>query len=1449
MKKTLLIVFVVLVLLGGGVYFVLPTTINWEKYTQEVSAAVKNATGRSLSIQGTPVFTMRPVPVLKLGKLTMANATGASMPNMMTAEGAEIQFDAGALFRRQTKIKKVTLHSPKFFVEYLQDGTPNWQPAFLLRAPSGKGVGFESLMVKNGSALVRPDKYSDAQNWNDINAELFADSLQGPFFLEGNLAALSTTFGFSMKIEKIEAGRSPEFDLRLTNAPAEASFSFTGGYGAKDGDKDSLEGNVNFEIRQTARAAQFLSPESKSLPAGLFQPLVGNMIVKNNSANRTTEFSEVLFKYGTSSATGKFTVRRLSPEEKAALEDGRYRPAQAAGSPAKDADGEDDIMLIDPDHPETRVSLAGLPEKLNIHENSLPKIIKGDFLFSKFAADVWVKNFPALVDALSSSNGAGASGDEYDLDVAFDTVDLNRDLVRQAKVTLTDDPKGIKFAGLRASLPGNGSIEGDIVLQTDSKQPLLTGNVKISADNTAALLRWAGVDVPEEIPQNLLRSMEMSTGFKSAKTGIILENTDLALDRIKAKGGLSVRWEGRKAAAVVADVNELDFDVYFPKSREQAVKTQEEFFSTALTPSQKVRRLFDTLAFLNDRDVSVKLKTGSLSWGGVKTGALSADVSAVRGFMQIRDLSIKDFATASWEVKGGVSGFGGVPSFKNLAVNFDTKRLGDFLKTAGFAMPKELMRSDALNLAAETDGTLDLFDFGADVRMGGFRAVGTGSFQNAPDDSDFSVQLSVSHENTRNFMRLFTDKYRPALSNPGMFKGSAHVLKNDKVVQLSDMTVSIGENTFKGALKYDWSKQLPALSVQLNAQELEPFAFLPRLNFLDPAAVSISGDKKDAKDDAESNGKGFFTPLAKTYAFPKAPLDLSFLGNYNADIQVRSDKLKFDKLVLNNVDLALLLQPSLFKLDVRYAEWEGASVVSIIDIKTPQGQVPAAQWRLRLANLSGRENVFGRDGKDLSFGSMTMDMNLTSQGKTAQDMLDALSGKGKVSFESAVLEGVDLLAMENALSGRGQAARDLLLQSAATGRTSLEKLELQYNVANGSFTLSPLHFGYSGKTSARNHLIYDYGKRTLKGELSTDLSSLSTPPVYTGKLPLFRMQFEGTTDAMTVSDNAQEIALLMQTVENEAAERIKAENEMARQREEENRLFLKRQLDREFGMLENDLQNRLGDLQKKIDLLTPYEDKVYAVQKHVILLRKHLQTLKKSEEEIATAKNDGNTTRESLKLLKEKLEKAWTPLQQEIDTTFTTARLTGIRGSIDDLIIRANDLLKQAAKTKAAHPDLKAVSSGVDDIVAGIRDLNAQKEKALKSDDTSALTLMLADAEAIFAKSSAAFEMLGDAAKKREAEIKAAEEAKKAAEEAKRKAEEAAKKAAEEAEKAAEAERRRTIVRKDGVTRSDDRPAAGTSSGSGSGSGFKLILEEKETAPSSSSTSSSGGTGGIIRRR
>lgn len=158
----------------------------------------------------------------------------------------------------------------------------------------------------------------------------------------------------------------------------------------------------------------------------------------------------------------------------------------------------------------------------------------------------------------------------------------------------------------------------------------------------------------------------------------------------------------------------------------------------------------------------------------------------------------------------------------------------------------------------------------------------------------------------------------------------------------------------------------------------------------------------------------------------------------------------------------------------------------------------------------------------------------------------------------------------------------------------------------------------------------------------------------------------------------------------------------------------------------------------------------------------------------------------------------------ETEQVYFSAQLEGARGLIENRQIQARKWLEQAAKIKASYPEEKEIASAADLISQEIKKLDDFVVQAEKTEDYHPLTLMIADADAVFEKIKKSFESAEQAAKKKAEEIKAKEEAKRKAEEEHKKAEEAAKKAQEEAKRKAEEERSRTIFRTDGIRSSSN---------------------------------------------
>lgn len=1436
MKKLIIILIVLVAAAGAGIYFILPTNINWEKYVQDVSADVKARTGVALNIQGKPVFSMKPSPMLKLGQIRVGNVKDASYPQMMTAVSGEILFDTASLFRRKIKVKKVVLTSPQFYFEVLPNGKWNWQTAFFDKAGANSTIGFDSLLVSGGSAEVKNDKYTPPQKWDRINAEMFADSIQGPFFFEGNFGAISSNFGFSLKVEKYLSGQSPDFSLRLINAVAEASFVFTGKYGLSDTDRGMLTGGLTFDIRKPDQFFALLYPQEK-LPAEIFQPIVGNFKINKTAQTRTSKLTDILFQYGTSSATGSLSVRTLSSQEASELQ------AKEEEIAAED-DFEDEIILRDPNNPAEAVRIDDAPvAQTKVAQNLLPKVVEGSFVFSKLDADPFVSNLSSLLSFLAKREALSKTKDKYSVKLVFDAVNYKGDVIHQLGTQLKSSPEGVIFEKLSATLPSNAYVDGQAVLAL-TENPLLSGNVSMEASNVSALFGWLKIPLAEEIPQNLMRQFKLEADFKVASGGVVLQKMKGSLDKSDFSGDFAFRNGQRKAISFTTNVSDLNLAEYFPASSKAAIQKREEF--SRLTLKNKVHDLFARLAFFNEFDINADLTSQKMAWADINAENLKMDFSVVRGQMKINEISAKKFLASTISLQGELEGFGAEPKFNNFAVNIDAQQLSSLTQAIGVSVPKSLSPQDKMTLSAKLSGSMMMMDFDAFVDFELARFGGKGNFKEiAPDTFDWDAAAVIQHKNFRNFVRLFTSSYKPVLANPGMLDFKGQLIKNKDVFQILNMDARVGENHLTGTVKKRVQSGVPVVEADLAGENLALLGLLPQVNFADSLFVDTT--KRMPENVWETDGA--LTQFAKSLSFSKKPFDFSFLGKYEATIALKTNNFFLNSFVLSDFDGIVKLTADKIVIDVRRALWNNANFGGIFNL-IPMKDSLTVRNALRISNIDVPANLFVSSGLNVGkIKKMVLNMNVDGSGKSTDALISSLTGKGTLSFEEAEVDGIYVKQFLVDLKKLPDLSKKKLETIALDGRTEISRFSSEINIKDGTLTLRPGSFFYNGNKNETPFFTYNYLARILSAGVSFPTGIPSVPDI--------SLSIEKTDDQPAVlSQNITGVIDAYIAFGEEQKKQAQEKELQQRKKEEEAQAKIRNMRLERLNRIDEKLTLASADLSKKLSVLRPLSEKVYQLHKHLVVLNDAEKALIALSDAVQKAKADPKSD-EEINALEDKLKADYFDKEKEIDSSYNVAMIVGLRGSIFDVSNQANELLRSEMKALSAHEDLLEIEKNVNEIKALIITI---KEKQTRSETDGLtpedLTILLGEVEADFDKIKGLHQKTLDLIEQKKVRMAQEEKAKKEAEERKKKEEEEAKKAAEAAAAAEKAkqeaeirERQRTIVRKDGIR--DTSNAKVLKTGKSASATLQAIATEKTEAAATdeSKTEEKKENSIVIRRR
>ena len=1421
MKKLLLIVFLLLALAGGALYFIMPSNYDWDGYVKEITAQVRKQTGLSLRIQGTPQFSMTPSPMIKVGRITLGNVRDGTFPQILEAQSAEFLFDKGLAFKRQIHIKKIVLKNPKLSLERLPDGKWNWQAAFFDRRSANAAMGFDGVLMTDATVEVKHDKYTPVEIWKNMNAELLADSAAGPFFFEGNVAAMGTTFGFSFKSDKFGKNESPNVALRVINAPAEATFTFSGKYGLTDGDKGDISGNITFDIRKTEVLFSLFS--NQKLPAVLFQPAVGSAKIKSSASARQNILSDFLFKYGQSSATGSVKIKTLSPEE-----------ASAVQAQKEEEEDEFDLVLRDPNNPNETVSLSDAPaSQTKVAEFLLPKEYEASFIFTKFAGDVFFDNMKNIANALAASGTFSDRGrqDKVSVDLTFDAAEYKNNMIRRMKVKAQTTEDGLDFPVFGASLPGDIDVSGSgrLILK---KSPVLDAAVKIDGENIGTTLRWLGVETQGDLSSAALRNFRASANLKAVEGGLTLKNIDALLDRSSVRGAVGLRFGARPAVQIAAAVSEWDASLYFPRTSNAFADSFENLKSKGA--DEKIKALTESLTVFNDADVAVGLSAESMSFGGIDARKVKIGFTAQNGAMSVKEFSADNVLDADVRAAGTIKRFGSDPVFENFSVEAETKKFSVFAKNAGITgLPAELERQDNVRVSTVMNGTLDSMNFKAEMRTDTLSVSANGQIKRKENGfaADFSAEAKA--DNFRKFVLLFTNKYRPMNANPGAMTLTANVSVEPLSTKLTAAHLTVGRNVLDGTLEWDKSGEIPQFSMTVGTPKLYYAEIMPSVNVLT--------DFNAAETD---ENKPFFSPgmLAgmEQISFPKTKFDFGFMGHYKLIIALNADKVLLPGLVLSDVDASFgtTKDGNSFYMNIDKSKIDGAQAVLSAG-GTVTGNTADVHIQFSLLNVNIDSVLFGDDDgpdlKQIKQGTLT----LTGQGVGASmfDFAQSFDGKGSVTFDQATLTGMSYDALDPQLASLVPERKNYVRGAVFSGETVLRQGDLPYTVKNGEFLFEGIKAQYGDEQKEAGTLTY----KPFAGEFRAAMSFvLKTPNV-----PEFWLYVTKRAGQMlVVGDNLDDLILLGVMRHDERQQAVEQQREQTRQvLEKQAQEELKRRQDLMFA-LEKEFSPVVQDLSKKVAELSQYKD-VYQVERYFASVEKTYNSANELLEKISKGARSSDSTSNDLLEWRRQVAQNFVNRQSAVEKDFLMAMSLGVKGRIFDFFRQANTVLSDLAAKKMTHADVPAVAAAVSAVMQDVAKLKALEQQAEKEQNFEKQTVLLSEAGTVFqrvvAENGKAEAAIADVAKRK----KEAQEAAKAAQEARQKAEAEAK-AAQEARQKAEAEAKAAEEKKRQAT---IHRRGGTTSDAKEGAAAVLQPQEPALVPAKAETAGAPKTGGIIRRR
>ena len=339
---------VILVLVVGLVIYL--KSIDFNDYKPQIQAAVQEATGRTLAIDGDIKLSISFHPALEIDGVHLSNAAGGSRANMVDVERLELELSLWPLLAGNVYVERLILVRPDILLETLSDGSENWvfatekadeqAPAEATdQAQSAAVLPQVHRMLISEAKLVYRDgktgetlslKLPEVQLWEDED-EILQVSVNGqfnniPLSLDGKLGSFAALVG------------NEKLNVDLHSAVAGVDMQLTGSV-AKPLDGKGIALGIDVNAPDMAGLAKLADVQ-----LGTFALHLKAMLTDSENG---FDVSDLQLNMGESDMTGNIQLALIQPRPRihAALQSKRFslddilpknQPGAAAKAPAKD---------------------------------------------------------------------------------------------------------------------------------------------------------------------------------------------------------------------------------------------------------------------------------------------------------------------------------------------------------------------------------------------------------------------------------------------------------------------------------------------------------------------------------------------------------------------------------------------------------------------------------------------------------------------------------------------------------------------------------------------------------------------------------------------------------------------------------------------------------------------------------------------------------------------------------------------------------------------------------------------------------------------------------------------------------------------------------------------------------------------------------------------------------
>ncbi|WP_169337445.1 AsmA family protein [Kiloniella laminariae] len=1004
-----------------------PGFVDWNRYKEEITSQAVALTGRKLTIEGDLSLQILPRPSFSAKGVAFENASGGSQASMVRLEELGVTIAIFPLLSGSLQVEEVILRKPVVYIEKLSNGQGNWelspQATVENRTPevsvdndlgterqSGQSntrsffgdISLERFEVVEGTLVYLDTASGNREVFEDINAEIVAGSLKGPFALAGDL---------------LLRGQRTEIEIDLGQFAQEGATAINAGIRLPDSQaKLKFTGFISRHVNDLSYKGKFQG-DGEDLGALLAELVQTNITTQANGDFEFTatlqgdqselKVDDIVFRVGSQKITGGIS-------------------GTLTGTPSLE------LVLASP-----RVNLDDI---LSFEETTAQAAKKGTQKTAEVSG--------AEKSALSPESQEKSSWPKLPLDMrvsaqlVVNDVIFNKQLMREFVIQSKLEDGMLHIDRFSAHLPSGGQLS--LVGQYGNQN--LSGQIIARTEDLRGVLSWLEVETPT-VPNDRLRRLEGKVKFSATPQALTLNPVSLTLDVTHFDGAATIALRDRIGIGARFVVDRVDLDAYQTQVLVEQAQAPvadpsaatEEADPKAMESQRNQAEKSPSLKILDTFDANVDITVAEAKYKGLVFKGVNLDGTLQQGNLEIRNGSLDDLLGSSFSFSGDFSGITSEPQ-ADATVIASVRDLPALLVATGVSAGQGIPDLGALEVSGSLKGTREeiMLDLLGNAVGGGYQLQG----RLAPGSSNiYEGLLILDHPDTARLVRRL-DPGAAVNHNWGRMKARALVKLGQDRLELNELDGTVAETKIQGAVQADLGAGKTKITANLLTGVLDLNRLLP--------------GKTQGGASGNASGGGSPTSAGLNRRWSQSAIDVSLLSSVDAELSLIADGIIQDGLRFDQVQLKANLADSILNIS-EFASQVYGGTLSLTGVVERQGQDNALAAQLEVDGQNIESADLFRSAADFKriSGPLSFKASLVSFGASEADLVQSLAGSGSLEGllkakvkDKEILGGALLGALSGKvpeISGVGDAA-STLLQSFA-GQPA--KLTGTYTIGNG----------------------------------------------------------------------------------------------------------------------------------------------------------------------------------------------------------------------------------------------------------------------------------------------------------------------------------------------------------------------------------------------------------------